>query len=263
MLKHLLIIILLIIAMRGLQAQSLSASVVSCSGAYYSTASGSLSITMGEAVQAYYSNTSNSLSVGFQQAYPPLLKQLLLTLYLEGLYDGPAMHKAQNASGNQFTGTVADRIHVVLRQSTAPYTALTTLANVDLNTNGTAQTDVLGSYGGSYYVAIQHRNHLETWTATPVSFAGSTITYNFSDAANKAYGNRLKDLGEGVFGLYAGDVDANGLINLADVDSAADSATAFATGYIPTDVNGDGSVDALDLILIDNNAAMALSVAHP
>ena len=41
------------------------------------------------------------------------------------------------------------------------------------------------------------------------------------------------------------------------------SATAFATGYFPTDVNGDGTVDALDLILIDNNAAMSLSVAHP
>ena len=254
---------MLIIAMRGLQAQSLSASVVSCSGAYYSTASGSLSVTMGEAVQAYYSNASTSLSVGFQQAYPSLLKQLLLTLFLEGLYDGPSMRKAQNASGNQFTGTVADRINVVLHQSTAPYTVLTTLANVDLNANGTAQTSVPGNYGSSYYLSIQHRNHLETWTAAPVSFAGTAISYNFSEAANKAYGNRLKDLGEGVFGLYAGDVDANGLVNLADITTATASATAFATGYIPNDANGDGTVDALDLILIDNNAAMALSVAHP
>jgi hypothetical protein len=32
---------------------------------------------------------------------------------------------------------------------------------------------------------------------------------------------------------------------------------------VATDANGDGTVDALDLILIDNNAANAVSVAHP
>jgi hypothetical protein len=263
MLIRSLFIVVLASASMGLRAQLLASSVVSTSGAYFSNTNASVSVTLGEAVQAYYSNASNSLSVGFQQAYPPLLKQLLLTIFLEGLYDGPSMRKAQNVSGDQFTGTVADRINVVLRQSTAPYTALTTLANVDLNTNGTAEANVTGSYGGNYYLVIQHRNHLETWTASPVSFAGTTISYNFTDASIKAYGNRLKDLGEGVFGIYAGDADANGLINLADVDSATASATAFATGYIPNDVNGDGTVDALDLILIDNNAANAVSVAHP
>jgi hypothetical protein len=247
----------------GLRAQLLASSVVSTSGAYFSNTNASLSVTLGEAVQAYYSNASNSLSVGFQQAYPPLLKQLLLTIFLEGLYDGPSMRKAQNVSGDQFTGTVADRINVVLRQSTAPYTALTTLANVDLNTNGTAEANVTGSYGGNYYLVIQHRNHLETWTATPISFAGSTISYNFTDASIKAYGNRLKDLGEGVFGFYAGDVNTDGYINLTDVNTTASAATTFASGYIAADANGDGTVDALDLILIDNNAAYAVNMAHP
>jgi hypothetical protein len=34
-------------------------------------------------------------------------------------------------------------------------------------------------------------------------------------------------------------------------------------GYLADDLNGDGAVDALDLILADNNAAHAVSVAHP
>jgi hypothetical protein len=263
MIKTFLFVVVLVITTTGMFGQSLSPSVVSTAGASYSNASGQLSITMGEAVQAYYSNASVSLSVGFQQAFPAAIKQLLLTLFLEGLYDGPSMRKAQNASGDQFAGTVADRISVVLHQSTAPYTELTTLENIDLNTNGAAQASVPGTYGGNYYLAIKNRNHLETWTASPVSFAGTTISYNFTDAASKAYGSRMKDLGEGVFGFYAGDVNSDGHINLTDINATTFAATAFTSGYIAADANGDGTVDALDLILIDNNAANAVSVAHP
>jgi hypothetical protein len=112
-------------------------------------------------------------------------------------------------------------------------------------------------------VVVKHRNHLETWSAAPVSFAGSTISYSFTDAANKAFGNKLKNLGEGVYGIYAGDVNASGTINLADQTAAAASAASFGTGYLANDANGDGIIDAKDMILIDNNAANAISVAHP
>jgi hypothetical protein len=263
MIKIFLFVVVMVITTTGIFGQSLSPSVVSTAGASYSNATGQLSITMGEAVQAYYTNGSASLSVGFQQAFPAAIKQLLLTLFLEGLYDGPTMRKAQNTTGDQYAGSVADRISVVLHQSTAPYTELTTLENLDLNTNGAAQASVPGTYGGSYYLAIKNRNHLETWTASPVSFAGSSISYNFTNAANKAYGNQMKDLGEGIFGIYAGDVNTDGHINLTDINTTASAATAFATGYVATDANGDGSIDALDLILVDNNAANAVSLGHP
>ncbi|MBM3404804.1 MAG: hypothetical protein FJY10_07940, partial [Bacteroidetes bacterium] len=47
---------------------------------------------------------------------------LNLKVYLEGLYNGEGqMRKAQNETGNQFPGNVADQITVQLHESTAPY----------------------------------------------------------------------------------------------------------------------------------------------
>ena len=190
-------------------------------------------------------------------------KQLQLSLYLEGLYNGAGLNQAQNASTAQFGAGIADQLSIELHDATSPYALVGTAYTANLSTSGLATINLSGSLSGSYYVVVKHRNHLETWAAAPVSFAGSAITYSFTDAANKAYGNRLKHLGEGVYGIYAGDVNASGTINLADQTTAAASAASFATGYLTNDANGDGIIDAKDLILIDNNAANAVSVAHP
>jgi hypothetical protein len=40
-------------------------------------------------------------------------------------------------------------------------------------------------------------------------------------------------------------------------------AAAFGGGYIPEDINGDGSIDALDMIILDNNAAAFISAVFP
>jgi hypothetical protein len=40
----------------------------------------------------------------------------------------------------------------------------------------------------------------------------------------------LKVFGLGIFGLYAGDVNAKGQINLADVNTLTSAATTFAAG---------------------------------
>jgi hypothetical protein len=37
----------------------------------------------------------------------------------------------------------------------------------------------------------------------------------------------------------------------------------FSTGYVPNDLNGDGVVDALDLIMVENNALNFISVILP
>jgi len=49
-----------------------------------------------------------------------------------------------------------------------------------------------------------------------LSNAGGVYSWDFTTASNKAYGvDAQKNLG-GVFGMYAGDADANGLIEIAD-----------------------------------------------
>jgi hypothetical protein len=37
----------------------------------------------------------------------------------------------------------------------------------------------------------------------------------------------------------------------------------FVTGYVPTDLNGDQSVDALDMIICDNNSANFVAAVKP
>jgi hypothetical protein len=129
--------------------------------------------------------------------------------------------------------------------------------------DGSVTTTVPGNFSGSYYLALKHRNHLETWSAAPISFVGTSISYNFTDAAARAFGNNQKEVWPNTFGLYAGDATQDGTINADDADNVSAQANAFATGYIPQDINGDGSIDALDLILIDNNAAISRHAQHP
>jgi hypothetical protein len=187
-----------------------------------------------------------------------------LTLFLEGLYGGAGfMNKAQGAAGNQYGGAIADKITFELHNAMNYAITAYSNANVDLNTNGSASLSVPSNISGSYYITVKHRNSLQTVSASPVSVSGSPISYNFSSAQSQAFGNRLKLLGEGVYGLYAGDVDANGQVNLSDINTISAAATTFGTGYIATDVNGDGVIDALDLILADNNAALGVSSSTP
>ncbi len=244
-------------------AQSLSSSVVSTSGDYYTGPSSTLSVTMGEAVTEFYAAGAYTLGTGFQQSFPEFIKQLMLTLFLEGLYDGPNMHKAQNEGGDQFAGSIADKINVELFSGSAPYNTVSTISEVDIYTNGTATCSIPGSLNSNYYIAVRSRNHLQTWSAAPISFAGSSISYNFTDAASKAYGNNQKDLGEGVFGLYAGDANQDGYISATDINLITSMASSFATGYIACDINGDGVIDALDLIQADNNAAQSIERLIP
>lgn len=192
-------------------------------------------------------------------------KSLSLMVYLEGLFNTSTgqMNKARNATGAQFEGVKADEIDLELRSANSPYSLVHSVSNLSLNMDGSITTTVPGNFSGSYYLALRQRNHLETWSANPLSFNTSTISYNFTDAASRAFGDNQKELLTNVFGLYAGEVTDDGAISNDDVDFITAQAAVFTRGYVPADVNGDGVVDALDLILIDNNAANSVSATRP
>lgn len=189
-------------------------------------------------------------------------KNLSLTLFLQGLFNGAIMTKAKDATGDKFPGTVADQITVELHNSTSPFALAGGPYTVNVNTNGTASLTVPGLLNSSYYIVIKHRNSIETWNASPVSFGGASVSYNFTSAASQAYGNNMK-LVSGKYVLYAGDVNQNGAINSSDIVLVDGVSAVFTTGYLPTDVNGDGVVDANDLILTDNNAALFIAKITP
>jgi carboxypeptidase T len=186
-----------------------------------------------------------------------------LTVMLEGLYNGAGtMRKAQDASGNHFPGNTADQITVELHDA-ANYGAIVyTAVNINLSTTGTAMVEIPGTFNGSYYVTIRHRNSIETTTAGPVALTGGPINYDFTTGASRAFGDNLLNIG-GVYVIYGGEVYQDGLIDLSDMVLVEADINLFATGYLVTDVNGDGLVDLSDMILIEQNMNLFISSVLP
>ncbi|MEI6750369.1 MAG: GEVED domain-containing protein, partial [Bacteroidota bacterium] len=192
----------------------------------------------------------------------PLSKTLNLTVFLEGLFNGTTMNKAQNGAGDQFTGTVADQIIVELHNSTSPYATAGGPYTVDVNTDGTASVVIPVSLGASYYIVLKHRNSIETWNGVPVSFAGATMSYNFSSAIGQAYGSNLK-LVSGKYVIFGGDANQDGIIDSGDMAPIDNLSSAAATGYLPEDINGDGLIDSADMSNVDNNSSAAVGKIVP
>jgi len=96
------------------------------------------------------------------------------------------------------------------------------------------------------FVVLYHRNHLGIMSANALTESGGTYSYDFTTGAGQAYGtNAQKDLGGGVFGMYAGDFNADGTIN-SDDKTIVWGPGAGTSGYIMTDSNLDGQADNQD-----------------
>jgi hypothetical protein len=191
-------------------------------------------------------------------------KTLNIKAYLEGLYIGGGnMTKAQDEYGDHFIGNTADVVTIELHNAATYPIIEHTISNVSLGINGQLSiSSIPHTLNDNYYITVKHRNSIETTSANPVSFAGNTISYDFSSAASQAYGSNLKNLG-GVYVIYSGDVNQDGHINTNDMNPVYNDADGFAGGYLTTDINGDGIVDSKDLILIDNNSSNFVGALLP
>ena len=186
-----------------------------------------------------------------------------LTAMLEGLYNGAGtMRKAQDESGNHFTGNTADHITVELHNSATYSTIEYAATDIALSTAGTATFTVPANKSGSYYVTIKHRNSIETTSALPVNFSGTTISYTFNTQA-KAYGNNMGLIIDGAAVIYAGDTNQDGIVDGSDLSAIANLATIAASGYISEDLNGDGLIDGSDLAIAGNDADAAVGAVLP
>ncbi|MBK8984024.1 MAG: hypothetical protein IPM38_17325 [Ignavibacteria bacterium] len=148
-----------------------------------------------------------------------------------------------------------DLINVQLRNSVSPYAI--EYQNTDLlQSNGSAPVKFVNISSGNYYIAVTHRNSLETWSAVSLSFtSGTTEAYNFSTASSQAFGGNLiqVDAAPVRFAAFSGDVDQDGTIDIADGSLIDNDAFNFTTGYLPTDINGDSITDVADAVFADNN----------
>jgi hypothetical protein len=190
-------------------------------------------------------------------------RALNLQMLVEGLYAGNgSMSEAVNITGPQWGIGIADQITVELHNAANYGITEYSFSNINLLVDGSATipAGIVGS--GSYYITVKHRNSLTVVSASPVSFAGNSISYAFDQPA-KAYGGKLKLMEEGVWALYSGDIDRNDRIDEADILMLHAASDIFSSGYIVEDLNGDGLVDASDLILNDNNASLTIQAELP
>jgi hypothetical protein len=105
---------------------------------------------------------------------------------------------------------------------------------------------------GSYYLAIYHRNHISVISSEKVVISNSSIIYDFSNSQLKAQGKEpMRDLGNGLFAMYSGDSDGNGVINNLDFANVANN--IFSTEYKPGDLDMNGIINVLDYSKINSN----------
>ncbi len=94
-----------------------------------------------------------------------------------------------------------------------------------------------------------------------ITYYDFTINLNsaFSDGNNPA----MKNMGQGKYAIYGGDVNQDGGIDIFDLQQTENDASTFQFGYINSDCNGDGGSDIFDLQLIENNNGLFIYYARP
>jgi hypothetical protein len=124
---------------------------------------------------------------------------------------------------------------------------------------------------GNYYIVIRHRNHLAVMSKDGLPHLLSNHTtpatlYDFTTGSGQFYGtNGAKELETGVWGMWAGDVNGDGILKYSDIDNdrlqilirLGYIQTSTTTGYYNEDLNMDGEVRYSDinndrLIILEN-----------
>lgn len=177
-------------------------------------------------------------------------KTLTAKIYIEGLYNG--------ASDNM----IPDTVKIVLRNASAPYNVVDSSVSV-MDTSGNCNLNFSNINNGvNYYLVINHRNSIETWSASGQKFLANSLYYDFTASASQAFGNNLKQKGN-LFCVYGGDVNKDEIVDLTDLVFIYNKASKFTSGYTIGDLNGDQIVDLTDLIIAYNNSSAFISVVHP
>jgi len=195
--------------------------------------------------EVWVTSFGNGIKVGHTI---PSAISLNVTIGIEGLWNGLTQ--------------VQDTVKLFLRNNSSPFGAVDS-SIVKLNSSGNAVANFSNAPDGNYYFQVKHRNALETWSFSAITFtAGQTTIYNFTTSQMQAFGNNLI-LKSGKWCIYSGDVNNNGSIDASDLALIDNDAANFITGYVQTDLSGDNFVDGTDFSIGDNNAFNFVSVAKP
>jgi hypothetical protein len=184
------------------------------------------------------------------------LKTLTLGALIEGFYDGSSM--------------VSDTVTVELHNATTPW-ALVDQAKTVLSTTGAGTANFfLAADAANYYLAVKHRNAVETWSANPQQFTGGALSYDFTTASNKAYSDGvstnlpMKQVGS-KWCFWSGDVTHNYFIEYDDLLQVYNFYLLALEdpGYWVEDVSGNQFVEFDDVLLVYNNYSSGIWSQNP
>jgi hypothetical protein len=191
--------------------------------------------------------------------------------FLQGYYHGGGrMSRPLYTLGITTDSTISDSATVRLYDPASLATPAYSFRGI-FRTDGTMACTFDGAaYSDTLYVVVVTKNHLESWSKTPVVM-GDVSSYDFTTAASKGYADQLFDQGDGTFGFYAGDftnglVDGiqDGYINGADYNSMENLIPLGLAGtYEVGDLDGDGYVNGVDYSIIQNNIPLGITLARP
>ena len=185
-------------------------------------------------------------------------------LFLQGYYTGSnTMATVLTNQGIGSSTTNVDSVTIELREAASPYVEAASFTGV-LQTDGNLVCTFPGAVkDNSYYIVIKHRNGIETWSSNPVLMT-SNASYDFTNAANKAYGDNQVEVESGVWAMYTGDINQDGFIDSFDYPALdTDIFNGVSGVYVNTDLNGDGFVDSFDFPVFDVNSFNGVSVMTP
>ncbi len=170
---------------------------------------------------------------------------------------------------NSGTGVLSmkDTVKLYLRKNFAPYTVSDSAAAVIDSLNFSGSFVFQAGATGNYYIELKHRNSVTTWSKSFGELIEAEIpeTYDFTSGLSQSFGSNSVQVDSSPlrYGIFCGDVDQNGTVDLSDVVLIFNDAANFLQGYLNTDVTGDRMVDLNDLTLTYNNAGKFVNKITP
>lgn len=155
-----------------------------------------------------------------------------------------------------------DTVKITLYNSASPYVVIDSATGIIDSTTFTTKLNFRNTDPGIYFISVSQRNSFDTWSKYPVSFNTAQVNYDFTSSASQAYADNQILIGN-KWCIYSGDINKDGMIDVADLMLIQNDALNFVSGHPPTDVNGDFMVDVEDLTITYGNLINFVSEAIP
>jgi len=186
-----------------------------------------------------------------------------LKLFIEGYYIGAGLMNPVKM--NQDYVSEVNLVEDMLVELHNPLTYETVASTTAmLHTDGTMTGIFATAPAGSYYIVVKGSNIIQTWSANPVTINNTApVTYDFTTSASQAYGDNMRDMGDGSFAIYSGDFNHDDIIDPTDYSQWEIDFNNFSFGVFATDLNGDGIVDPSDYAIWELNFNKFIFAFYP